>query len=151
MKRAILCFTLVACLAGAAQANYFNGFETDIAGWDVFTAGYHATRVASGTSGITSATGSRLAASFFSASTPIPSKSTPISPAIPTSLPVSPNSSASTLSPTSANPTLPHPSKTSGVAGTSVFLPGFVITSTFPLAAVAPNTSPGSETFSSLS
>lgn len=41
--------------AGATEL-YFNGFETDISGWDAFSAGFHPTRVASGTNGVTSAT-----------------------------------------------------------------------------------------------
>lgn len=44
--------------AGPLQAaNYFNGFETNTAGWDVFGPPFDTTRVASGTSGITSASG----------------------------------------------------------------------------------------------
>jgi len=42
----------------AHAAPYFNGFETDIAGWDAFGGSFNATRVASGTNGVTSATGS---------------------------------------------------------------------------------------------
>ncbi|MCA8967463.1 MAG: hypothetical protein KDC48_21455, partial [Planctomycetes bacterium] len=43
---------------GAVGAQiYFNGFETDIAGWDAFGGAFNATRVASGTAGITSADG----------------------------------------------------------------------------------------------
>ena len=62
MKRltiAVLCVTTVV-LARAADAAplFFNGFETDIAGWDLFGGGLDATRVASGTNGITSASGS---------------------------------------------------------------------------------------------
>ncbi|MDB5822038.1 MAG: secreted agglutinin [Herminiimonas sp.] len=37
---------------------YFNGFETNIAGWDAFGGSFNATRVSSGTNGITSADGS---------------------------------------------------------------------------------------------
>lgn len=53
---------VIACAsAPVAPANagliYSNGFETDIAGWDVFGGGLNATRVASGTNGITSASG----------------------------------------------------------------------------------------------
>lgn len=40
-----------------AAVEYFNGFETDISGWDAFSAQYHPTRVSSGTNGIASATG----------------------------------------------------------------------------------------------
>jgi hypothetical protein len=36
---------------------FFNGFETDIAGWDVFGAPFDAVRVSSGTNGIASASG----------------------------------------------------------------------------------------------
>ncbi|MCP5151451.1 MAG: PEP-CTERM sorting domain-containing protein [Ectothiorhodospiraceae bacterium] len=53
--------TLVSGLAlgGSATAAqlYSNGFETDIAGWDAFGGSFNATRVASGTNGITSADG----------------------------------------------------------------------------------------------
>lgn len=41
-----------------SAALYFNGFETDTAGWNVFGGSFDATRVPSGTNGITSATGS---------------------------------------------------------------------------------------------
>lgn len=46
-------------IAGATSAAplYFNGFETDIAGWDAFGGSFNATRVASGANGIASATG----------------------------------------------------------------------------------------------
>ncbi len=43
--------------AGAAQADFTNGFETDIAGWQVFGGSYNPVRVASGTHGITSSAG----------------------------------------------------------------------------------------------
>ena len=45
--------------SGATSAGqlYFNGFETDVAGWNAFGGAFDATRVATGTSGITSATG----------------------------------------------------------------------------------------------
>lgn len=45
---------------GTAQAAqfYFNGFEANIAGWDAFGGGFNATRVPSGTNGVTSASGS---------------------------------------------------------------------------------------------
>jgi hypothetical protein len=39
-------------------APFFNGFETDIHGWDVYGGQYDATRVPSGTDGVTSRTGS---------------------------------------------------------------------------------------------
>jgi hypothetical protein len=48
---ATLAFILLAGSASASAANYFNGFETDIAGWET------PTRVPSGTDGITSSTG----------------------------------------------------------------------------------------------
>ena len=51
------CLVVTASSAGAAPI-FFNGFETDIAGWDAFGGAYDATRVASGTNGITSASGS---------------------------------------------------------------------------------------------
>lgn len=45
-------------VAGSAHASlYYNGFETDIAGWDTFGGSLDATRVASGTNGIASASG----------------------------------------------------------------------------------------------
>lgn len=50
---------LIMCIAGAtAFAGFSNGFETDISGWDAFGGSYDPIRVASGTSGITSASGS---------------------------------------------------------------------------------------------
>ena len=42
----------------AALVLYANGFEVDTAGWTAFSPGFHPTRVASGTNGITSASGS---------------------------------------------------------------------------------------------
>ncbi len=42
----------------APPSPFFNGFETDNAGWDVFGGNLDATRVPSGTNGVTSATGS---------------------------------------------------------------------------------------------
>ena len=57
-------FVLVAALffvstgANAQTTTFFNGFETDISGWDVFGGTYNATRVATGTNGIMSKTGS---------------------------------------------------------------------------------------------
>lgn len=53
---ALACIT--APPAAEAAALYSNGFETDIAGWDAFGGSYDASRVASGTNGITSASGS---------------------------------------------------------------------------------------------
>jgi len=46
----------VAALSHAAVL-FENGFETDISGWDVFGGGFNATRVSSGTNGITSSAG----------------------------------------------------------------------------------------------
>jgi hypothetical protein len=43
--------------ADAPPAPYFNGFETDISGWDAFGGSFNPVRVASGTNGITSASG----------------------------------------------------------------------------------------------
>lgn len=52
---------LAAILLGLAvlpgRAMFFNGFETDTAGWDVFGGSFDAVRVASGTDGIASSTG----------------------------------------------------------------------------------------------
>lgn len=59
MKK-ILCFLTAAVLAAApgyAQTFYSQGFEADNSGWNVFS-GAHATRVASGTNGVASKTGS---------------------------------------------------------------------------------------------
>ena len=50
--------TMILAVSGVAQADFFNGFETDISGWDAFGGSYDASRVASGTNGITSASGS---------------------------------------------------------------------------------------------
>lgn len=47
---------------------FSNGFETDTAGWNVFGGGFDATRVPSGTNGITSASGSFHAESSASGS-----------------------------------------------------------------------------------
>ncbi len=65
MKRIPYLLLLLAALVfsvGGASAStptaFFNGFETDNAGWDVFGGQYDATRVASGTNGVISATGS---------------------------------------------------------------------------------------------
>src|SRR6185369_8590884 len=44
-------------LAAAPPAAFFNGFETDIEGWDAFGGTFNATRVLSGTNGVTSRTG----------------------------------------------------------------------------------------------
>jgi hypothetical protein len=60
----ILVLTLIASLtfipivlADAPPGPFFQGFETDNSGWDVFGGQYDATRVASGTHGVTSKTG----------------------------------------------------------------------------------------------
>ena len=50
--------TLSFAIANTVSANFFQGFETDNNGWNVFGGQYDATRVASGTNGITSHTGS---------------------------------------------------------------------------------------------
>jgi hypothetical protein len=57
---AMMVVGLIALSAGVAQAAplYSQGFETDIAGWDAFGGAYDATRVTSGTNGVTSAGGS---------------------------------------------------------------------------------------------
>ncbi|MHC5007874.1 MAG: hypothetical protein ACYTGF_11005 [Planctomycetota bacterium] len=57
MKKHIVTIAITAALAtaGSASADYFQGFELDTDGW--FDFGGTATRVASGTNGITSATG----------------------------------------------------------------------------------------------
>ena len=55
--------------AGTAQASlYSNGFETNNSGWDYFGGGLDATRVASGTNGISSASGGFHAQSSASGS-----------------------------------------------------------------------------------
>lgn len=56
----IACVAAMASTTGQAQASvlYFNGFETNIDGWDAFGPPFDATRVPSGTNGITSASGS---------------------------------------------------------------------------------------------
>ncbi|MCC6738777.1 MAG: hypothetical protein IT452_07000 [Planctomycetia bacterium] len=61
---------LIASVAGDAFAGvlYSNGFETDITDWDAFGGGFNATRVASGTNGVTSADGSFHAESSASGS-----------------------------------------------------------------------------------
>ena len=56
-----------ACTASASEL-FFNGFETDTAGWNVFGGGFDATRVASGANGVTSATGGFHAESSSSGS-----------------------------------------------------------------------------------
>jgi hypothetical protein len=47
----------IALCGSALAADFFNGFETDISGWDAFGGSFNATRVSSGTNGITAATG----------------------------------------------------------------------------------------------
>lgn len=58
-NKLILLLTLILsfAIANTVSANFFQGFETDTSGWDVFGGNYNATRVASGTNGITSHTG----------------------------------------------------------------------------------------------
>ncbi len=56
--RSALILASAQLLAGMAAADWFQGFETDIAGWDEFGGQYDAIRVASGTNGVTSHTGS---------------------------------------------------------------------------------------------
>ncbi len=65
-----LCALLVGAAASPAVAAplYFNGFETNTAGWNAFGPPFDATRVASGTNGITSATGAFHAESSASGS-----------------------------------------------------------------------------------
>jgi hypothetical protein len=58
MKRVVLALLGCALAAAPATADFSQGFETDTSGWDVFGGVYNATRVASGTGGITSADGS---------------------------------------------------------------------------------------------
>ena len=65
----IAALLLVIGFAAPTQAAlYYNGFETDIAGWDAFGGSYNATRVASGSNGIVSAAGSWHAVSSASGS-----------------------------------------------------------------------------------
>lgn len=56
----ILACIALAALAGRVNANtiYSNGFETNVFDWDAFGGTFNATRVPSGTNGITSASGS---------------------------------------------------------------------------------------------
>ncbi len=51
-------------------SNFSNGFEVDIAGWDAFGGNFNATRVASGTNGVTSASGSFHAINAVVSSSP---------------------------------------------------------------------------------
>ena len=48
----------MAIVAPAMASDFFNGFETDASGWNVFGGAFDANRVPSGTNGIASATGS---------------------------------------------------------------------------------------------
>jgi hypothetical protein len=48
----------VSAAFAASPTPFFNGFESDTHGWDVYGGQYDATRVASGTNGVTSKTGS---------------------------------------------------------------------------------------------
>jgi hypothetical protein len=58
MNRSALCVLVVCWVsAQASAAPYLNGFETDNSGWDVYGGTNDATRVPSGTNGITSASG----------------------------------------------------------------------------------------------
>jgi hypothetical protein len=70
MKKLSLLIMLFTVAHGSAMAAtlYSNGFETNIAGWDAFSSSFHPTRVASGTNGITSATGGFHAVSSASGS-----------------------------------------------------------------------------------
>src|SRR6266487_1521804 len=55
---AICSLSLSLSLANTVLASFFQGFETNINGWDVFGGQYDATRVTSGTDGVSSKTGS---------------------------------------------------------------------------------------------
>lgn len=69
MRRTATVFAAVLlAFVGLAHADYFNGFEVDNAGWDYFGGSLNATRVASGTNGIASASGSYHAESSASGS-----------------------------------------------------------------------------------
>ncbi|MBI3465480.1 MAG: PEP-CTERM sorting domain-containing protein [Planctomycetes bacterium] len=54
---ALLLGTLLGVNPASAGVVYSNGFESDTAGWDAFGGAFNATRVPSGTNGITSASG----------------------------------------------------------------------------------------------
>ena len=61
MKRNVVTTCVIAAVlavGGIAQADYSNGFEVDISGWDAFGGGFDATRVGTGSNGIASAAGS---------------------------------------------------------------------------------------------
>jgi hypothetical protein len=64
---ALLACTGVAQVQGAVEL-YSNGFESDISGWDAFGGSFNPTRVASGTNGVTSASGAFHATSSASGS-----------------------------------------------------------------------------------
>jgi len=53
-----LAVTVILAIGGVASADYAQGFETDITGWDAFGGGYNAVRVGSGTNSIVSLEGS---------------------------------------------------------------------------------------------
>jgi len=57
MTMCVVTASLIVAVSSVAQADWANGFETDISGWDAFGGSYNATRVASGTNSITSASG----------------------------------------------------------------------------------------------
>ncbi len=54
----LLALTLSFVIANTVSGNFFQGFETDNSGWNAFGGQYDATRVPTGTHGITSHTGS---------------------------------------------------------------------------------------------
>jgi hypothetical protein len=54
----LMMLTLSFAIANTVSANFFQSFETDNSGWNVFGGQYDATRVPTGTHGITSHTGS---------------------------------------------------------------------------------------------
>lgn len=75
MKKLHLMSTVSACILAFTLSTsvnagtiYFNGFETGISGWNAFGGSYDPTRVASGTNGITSASGGFHAESSASGS-----------------------------------------------------------------------------------
>ena len=71
MSKAMLSLLIAALLVPAAALagpGYFQGFETDASGWDVFGGSFDAIRVSSGTNGIPSASGSFHAESDMSGS-----------------------------------------------------------------------------------
>ncbi len=68
VRSALVTISMLLASAASAAPLYFNGFESDISGWDAFGGGFNATRVASGTNGITSANGASHAQSSASGS-----------------------------------------------------------------------------------